>query len=242
MAKRIDSKVKYEKDAASFAEIKERISKEQIELLRYLKADLTNWYNALIAVCFTVGGIAITIGADKNVQENITYPKYFWWGATLLLINGLIIFTYKKNEIERNFRDLPKLRITERDLWKVEKIALELAKGDSSRVDEFNEIKARITLDYEESTKSRTLFRWVVGVFLAIKTDLIFGIMLFALLLMFSQIITFLNIKFNVYNKLLILTAIAYVIYVITEVRSLIKSEKLALEAEQDIKKEILKD
>lgn len=49
--------------AAEYDRHKDEVSKEILNNFRFLKSDLSAWYNSLTMVCFTVGAIAITIGA-----------------------------------------------------------------------------------------------------------------------------------------------------------------------------------
>jgi len=227
--------------AKEFAKYKEEVGKEYISTFKYLKGDLSAWYNSLTTVCFTIGAVALTFGADKAVKDSILYPDYFWLGALLLILDGLLIFWFKKLDIEKEFAGLPTLRQSEADYWKAEKILMEARDGNAGRFQEYENLKEKFTDNYRKQNKHWTFLEWVHNIFKSTMTDITFGLLVFPILLMTSQFTDVAGISLATYKWIFICLLILYLIYCLWSLSKAIKDIKAKQAADRQIEGEILK-
>ena len=237
-----DEKNKLLLKADIYDRAKDEVGKETVNNLRFLKADLSGWYNALTTVCFTVGAIAITVGADRSVKSDILHPGYFWWGTILLITDGILIFFLKKSDIEGEFNEMPKLTEAKADYWQLRNMTLEKANGDNSRAIELIELERRVTKEYVDTQKKWPWHKWVKQIIRAGKTDIVFGVLLFSITLMLTQILDELHIHFKTYNHYLVATLILYALYTAWGGVKGVRVVRRQQAAEARIKKEILKE
>jgi len=224
-----------------FDNMKGDLGKQMIENARFLKGDLSGWYNALTAVCFTVGGIAITIASESPISDSIANPHHYWIGAVLLITNGVLIFFLKKLNIEAEFNDTYKIRETEADLWQSKKTLEEALSGDPSRVQAFMVMRDRINSEYDKTVQKWPWWRWIWKVFIASQTDIVFALLLFPIALMMTQVIQHFSISIYQYNTVLVILVILYAIYYIFQCTKTVRYFRKMQKAEKRINSEVNK-
>ena len=227
--------------ANKYDQAKEKVSDESLNNFRFLKADLSAWYNALTAVCFTVGAIAITVGTDKSVESDILYPHYFWWGTTLLLINGVLIFFLKKLEMESEFMSMPELAEAKADYWQMRNMTIEKANDDNSRANDLKRLEKQVTTDYVDTQQAWPWYKWVGRIIHAAVTDIVFGLLLFPVALMLTQIIGEFHITLSMYVHGVLVVLVLYAIYTIWGGYKGVASARRQQAADLRIRKEVLK-
>jgi len=241
MAGSKEDREKYLRDVEKFESMKDEVGKQYLENFRFIKSQIADWYIALTAVCFAVGAIAITVGSDKTISGDIVHPDLFWWGSLLLIANGTMIFLVRKIELERDDRDIPNLRKTEADLWTARNIARELADGDDSRVDEFAEVRQRILNDYDRRTAKLKWWQWIGYLFHGSIIDMAFGLLLFPILMLASQLLNDIHLSFTLYSWVFWILLIGYLAFMTSQSFKLIGLKKSAQANEEQIKSEVEK-
>lgn len=230
------------REAEKYEKLKESLSLQILENTRFLKSDISAWYNALTAVCFTAGTIAITLSSDKTIRQSIAHPKYFWWGSTLLLMNGVYIFFLKKSEIEKEDRSFYKLRDAEADMWELRNVSKELADGNKDRIESFAKIKKAQSSAYNSTVKKWRMREWLPHLFLASRIDVAFGLLLFPIIMIASQIIAELGLSFQLYKKFFFIALMLYVVYSLVSAFRSADSVKKSHKADNRIKDEVFRD
>lgn len=117
-------KNKFIQEAENYEQMRDNLGNDQLDNFRLIKSHLADWYIAIAAACFAIGGIAISAGKDVTV-----HPALFWWGSVLLIANGVFIFFARKVEIQSEGSGFSDLKQKEADLWTMSKIAREHAVG-----------------------------------------------------------------------------------------------------------------
>lgn len=236
-----DDRKKFLREAELYESMREDLGKTYLENFKFMKTQLSEWYVTLTAVCFAIGGIAITVGIDKTSKYTLDYPHLFWWGSILLILNGIFIFFFRKIEFEGESRGFIELKQKEADLWTMSKIAKEHADGDNSRVEEFTQVAERFQNDYDNHTKTYNWLRWVRFVFFACMLDIVFGFMLFPLLMLASQLIDVIQFPYQSYVYILKYLLLAYILYIILQIIKVVRERKLMIAADDQIKAEVNK-
>lgn len=227
------------READKYDSLKQTVSIQILENARFLKTDISSWYNGLAAVCFTAGTIAITLSSDKIIRQSISYPTYFWWGSALLLVNGVYIFFLKKSEIEKEDRSFYKLRETEADMWTLRNVSREMADGRKDRASEFEKVKTTQSAAYNAVLKKWRIREWIPHLFLASRIDIIFGLLLFPVLMIASQIISELGINFITYKRGFFVILFGYIIYSLSSAHKSANSVKKSQTADRRIRDEV---
>jgi len=227
--------------AENYDKFKDEIGKDYVNNIRYLKTDLSSWFNALTAASFTVGAIAITIGADKTVNSGISHPSYFWCGTFLLILDGVLIFFLKKHDIENNLNEMPQLIESKADYWELRNLTIEKSNGNNLNSDRLKTLEKNVVRDYEELIKKWSWYKWIKKTLQAATTDIVFGLFLFPIILMLSQIINKLHIQMNFYTLILQALLILYIIYTLHGGIIGVKAIKKQQAAEQRIKELVIK-
>lgn len=137
---------------------------------------------------------------------------------------------------------MPNLKKTEADFWTARNIAKELADGDSSRINDFADIRQRAIDDYHKRIKPLDGWRqWCKYVLYASTVDLVFGLLLFPLLMLASQLESYIGVSFTIYRIVFLLLLVLYLVYVGFQMRKSVIKKKAMQEAEQQVKSEIEK-
>lgn len=229
-----EDKEKYLREAKTYEDLRDIISRDYVENFKYVKSQLADWYIALAAVCFAIGGIAISVG-----KNSIAHPVLFWWGSILLIANGVFIFFVRKTELEGESSGFSELKQKEADLWTMSKIAHEHAAGDKARVEEFAVAAERFKNDYDNHSKPAEWWQWIKFVLKACMLDVVFGLFLFPLLLLASQLPNYMHITFDLYWRSFWTLVLLYVIYVIFQGFKAVRDKKKLDKANQQIKSEV---
>jgi len=227
-------KNKFLREAETYESMRDSLGRDYLENFKFVKSQLADWYIALAAVCFAIGGIAISLG-----KSNVVHPALFWWGSVLLIANGVFIFFVRKTELESESSGFSNLKQKEADLWTMGKIAREHADGDESRALEFKLVTERFTSDYDRSSKPRKWWQWVRFVFYACMLDVVFGLFLFPVLLLASQLPNYMHITFRTYSLLLWILLFLYIIYTVLQGFKAVKEKKRSDVAHRQIKAEV---
>lgn len=228
------SKDKFIQEAELYEGMRDNLGRDQLDNFKYMKAQLADWYIAIAAVCFAIGGIAISTG--KNVTS---HPVLFWWASVLLIANGVLIFFAKKVEIESESSGFADLKQKEADLWTMSKIAREHAANDNSRSDEFMTAATRFVEDYDKRSEALKWWQWVKFLAHSSLLDIVFGLLLFPILMLAPQLPNYTNISFETYTRLLWLTLIVYLIYMALQAAKTVKEKKKSDAAARQIKAEV---
>jgi hypothetical protein len=231
------AKNKFTQEAELYEGMRDNLGRDQLENFKYMKSQLADWYIAIAAVCFAIGGIAISTG--KNITA---HPALFWWASVLLIANGVLIFFAKKVEIESESSGFTELKQKEADLWTMSKIAREHAAGDNSRSDEFMGVAKRFVQDYDTRSEALKWWQWVKFSAHTSLLDIVFGLLLFPILMLAPQLPNYLDITFKTYTYLLWLTLVIYLIYMVFQAAKAIREKKKSNAAAQQIKAEVDKN
>ncbi len=235
------SKKEYLEDAKDFENLRDEAVNRYFNNLIFIKTDMSGWHNALTAVCFGVGGVAIAIGADNAHKNLVVHPWLFWGGAFLLLFNGLVIFFFKKIEIEKESAGLVPIKQLISDLWSASKIARELADGKSSREAWIEDFKEKLSTDYDKRVQPTTSWKLVPELFRASLMDIEFGLLIFPILMLSSTVIEPLHIHYHTYKTALICLVVLYIISMIIGLIRVVNTIKKADASTQQVKEEIAK-
>ena len=227
-------KDKFIQEAELYESMRDNLGRDQLDNFKYMKAQLADWYIAMAAVCFAIGGIAISAG--KKVA---THPALFWWASVLLIANGVLIFFARKVEIESESSGFVDLRQKEADLWTMSKIAREHAAGDNGRSDDFMMAATRFVEDYDGHSEALRWWQWVKFLAHASLLDIVFGLLLFPILMLAPQLPNYLHISFQAYGRLLWLTLIAYLTFMVFQAAKAVKEKKKSDAAARQIKAEV---
>jgi hypothetical protein len=229
-------KEKFDHEAEGYEQWREKLSNDQLDNFRIIKSHLADWYIAIAATCFAIGGIAITVG--KHVT---THPALFWWGSVLLIANGVFIFFFRKIEIQAESSGFSDLKQKEADLLTMSKIAHEHAMGDNSRSEEFIAAANRFIDDYDKHSVVKW-WQWIKFIAQANLLDVVFGLLLFPILLLAPQLSNYLQITFETYALLLWGTLVIYFAYMASQIIKSIKEKKKSDAAARQIKSEVDKN
>jgi|GEM_PF-3430960 len=230
---------KYLADAKNFDELKDELGKLYLDTMKFLKSQISEWYVAITAVCFAVGGISISVGSDKAVTGGIVHPSLFWWGSILLIANGIFIFLVRKVELDKESSNLPNLKQAEADFWTARNIALELSNDNNSRVKDFEKVRQHAVDDYEKRVATYNWYGWTKYIVLASLVNVVFGLLVFPIFMLSSQLLNEVHISFKTYQYTLIALLIIYIGYTAQQAYEAAKEKKLVQVAEQQIKSEI---
>ncbi|HUD05705.1 MAG TPA: hypothetical protein VMR18_02170 [Candidatus Saccharimonadales bacterium] len=236
-----EDRERYLRDAEKFENMKDEVGKRYLDNFMFIKAQISDWYIALTAVCFAVGAVAITVGSDKTISGDILHPALFWWGSLLLIANGTFIFLVRKVELEGESSGMPNLRKTEADMWTARNIARELADGNDSRVNEFAEVKQRILDDYDKRTARLKWWQWIGFLFHASIVDIVFGLLLFPILMLSSQLLNDIHMSFTLYSWGFGVLLVGYVTFTAYQAFKMIGEKNAAQANEEQIKSEVEK-
>jgi hypothetical protein len=226
------SRDKFIQEAERYEEMRDKFGSAKLENFRLIKSHLADWYIAIAAVCFAIGGIAITAG--RNVM---VHPALFWWGSALLIANGIFIFFARKAEIQSE--DFSLLEQKEADLWTMSKIAREHADNNTSRSDEFMAAAHRFVNDYDKRSAGPKWWQWVKFAVHVSLLDVVFGLLLFPILMLASQLPNYPGITFKTYTTLLWSVLVLYLIYTAAQVFKAVKERQRSIAAAQQIKREV---
>lgn len=226
-------------EANHYEELKDKLGLQYLENFRFLKSQMSEWYVALTAVCFAIGGISISVGIDKTVRSELVHPGLFWAGSLLLIANGIFIFLVRKTELESESSDFPNLKQTEADLWTARNIAREVAAGDNSRADVFADFRQRALNDYHKRIKLPDWWRWVIYVLHACMIDVAFGLLVFPILMLAAQLLSELHLSFMQYKWGMWILLLLYIIYTINGARKAVRDKKKMQRAEEQIRAEV---
>jgi len=241
MAVNSDDRHKFAKEAETYESQRDEVGRLYLDTFKFIKSQYADWYIAISAVCFAVGGIAISVGTDKTVRDSIVHPGLFWWGALLLIANGVFVFLVRKAELNGESSELPQFRQREADLWSMAKIAREHQEGDDSRADEFINIVKRFQGDYKKHNESLKWWQWIKYIAGAIMVDIVFSLLFFPILMLASQLINDVHITYKEYLWLLWASLVGYIIYLVIQVPVAITQKKTKDAADQQIKNEVTK-
>lgn len=228
---------KFIREAEGYEQMRDNLGRDQLDNFRLIKSHLADWYIAIAAVCFAIGGIAITVGRSVT-----THPALFWWGSVLLIANGIFIFFARKVEIQGESSGFSELKQKEADLWTMSKIAREHATGDNSRSDEFMAAAERFVADYDKRSTTLRWWQWIRFVALTSLLDIVFGLLFFPILMLAPQLPNYLNISFKTYTYLLWITLAIYLIYMAFQAVKAIEEKERSDAAAQQIKSEVDKN
>jgi len=230
-------KDKFTQEAELYEGMRDNLGRDQLDNFKLIKSQLADWYIAIAAVCFAIGGIAISVG--KNVT---THPALFWWASVLLIANGVFIFFLRKVEIEGESSGFSDLKQKEADLWTMSKIAREHAAGDNSRSDDFMAAATRFVKDYDKSSEPLKWWQWVKFSALSSLLDIVFGLLLFPVLMLAPQLPNYPKISFKTYTCLLWLALAIYLINMGFQIAKAIREKKKTVAAARQIKAEVDKN
>lgn len=228
------SKKKLLDEAKGYKELRDQLGRDQIENFKFLKAQVADWYIAISAACFAIGGISVSLAGN-----DIKHPALFWWGSVLLITNGVFIFFIRKAELDSEFSGFPDLRQKEADLWTMSKVAEEYADGDTSRADVFKKSSERFTKDYNSRSTPFTWWKWATFSIQSSLLNLAFGFLLFPVLLLASQLPNYIHITLLEYTQLLVALILLYVSYMGFGIYNSIKQKIKTNNAEAQIKQEV---
>jgi hypothetical protein len=240
MAVSKEERDKYLRDAEKFEDMKDEVGKRYLDNFMFIKSQISDWYIALTAVCFAIGAVAITVGSDKTISGDILHPSLFWWGSLLLIANGTFIFLVRKVELESESKDMPNLRKTEADMWTARNIARELADGDDSRVNEFAEVRKRALTDYSKRTARFKWWQWFGYLFHASIVDIAFGLLLFPILMLASQLLNDIHLSFTLYKWIFWVLLVGYLAFMTYQNFMMVSQKKAAQANEEQIKSEVM--
>jgi uncharacterized membrane protein YfcA len=221
-------------DAKTYEDMRDQLGRSQIENFKFLKGQVADWYIAITAACFAIGGISISLAGD-----DIKHPALFWWGTTLLIANGVFVFFVRKAELDGEFSGFPDLRQKEADLWTMSKIARERAEGDDSRLDEFRLVSDRFVKDYNHQTKPFRWWNWIAFAVRASMLNIAFGFLLFPVLLLASQLPNHMNVTLAQYSLILWSLLVLYLVYMMVGIYRAIHHKKKDAAANLQIKTEV---
>lgn len=224
--------------ARRYDSFKDYVGEQSLANFKFLKSDLSAWYNALTTACFTVGAIAITVGVD---QKAIVYPSYFWWGTLLIIFDGVLIFFLKKLDIEGDFNAMPKLSEAKADYWQLRNMTAEKSNGDNTRAAELKTLEEKVTDDYRGIVQKWPWYKWAQRIILASTTDIVFGLLLFPIGLMLTQVINEFNMNIAQFDTVFKIALGIYIIYMIlgsvVSIRAVLRTQA----ADERIRAEVLK-
>lgn len=223
-------------EAKTYEDMRDQLGQSQIENFKFLKGQVADWYIAITAACFAVGGVSISLAGD-----DIKHPALFWWGTILLVANGVFTFFVRKAELDSEFSGFPDLRQKEADLWTMSKIAREHAAGDNSRADEFKLVSDRFVNGYDHHTKPLRWWNWVAFAMRASMLNVVFGFLLFPVLLLASQLPNHMHITFQQYSLILWGLLVLYLAYVGFGVYKAVRHKKKDAAADLQIKSEVMR-
>ncbi len=229
-----DNKEKFLQEAKNYEDLRDKLGRDEIENFKFLKGQIADWYIAITAACFAIGGISISLAGD-----DVKHPALFWWGSVLLIANGVLIFFVRKTELDSEFSESPDLKQKEADLWTMSKIAREHTEGDSSRSDEFVNVYKRFASDYERRSEPYKWWQWVKFAAQSSMLNIVFGLLLFPVLLLASQLPNYMHISLRLYTSIMLMLIFLYVIYVLVGLTLAIKRKKRLNTAELQIKLEV---
>lgn len=241
MAVNSEDRHKFAAEAENYEHLRDEMGLNAIDNFKFIKSQTADWFIAISAVCFAIGGIAISVGTDKTVRDSIVHPGLFWWGSLLLIANGVFVFLVRKAELNGEASEFPNMRQKEADLWSMGKIAREHEAGDDSRKAEFAVIVQRFQGDYDNRSKTFRWWQWIRYVLHASMIDVVFGLLLFPVLMLASQLIGDVHITFKEYSWALWILLIVYVLYLIEQGFIAVKQKDKTDKADQQIKDEVMK-
>ena len=221
-------------EAKTYEDTRDKLALSQIENFKFLKAQVADWYIAITAACFAIGGISISLAGD-----DIKHPALFWWGSVLLIMNGVFTFFLRKSELDGEFSMFPDMKQKEADLWTMSKIAREHSAGDSSRTDEFKTVSSHFINDYDDQTKSLKWWNWVGFSMRASMLNIVFGLLLFPILLLAPQLPNYLHITLLQYALILWVSLGLFMVYMAVGVYRAIQDKKKDMKADLQIKSEV---
>jgi hypothetical protein len=216
-----------------------KVSREYSDNLRFLRADLSAWYNSVASVCFLSGTIAIT-AATGQPNNYISHPGSFWWGTVMLLFNGVLIFLVKKIDIEGDINDLAILADAEASINVVKNVTAEVKNHNENRVGEVEAEIEKYVQDVDKSHKPLSWTLWIGRLLSSNIPDLILALLVFPIYLLGSQIISKIHVSDQSYWLTFYILVAAFASYVllgnVKTVRSMIKSEKAKSKLYSEIK------
>lgn len=223
-------------EVEKYEDMRDKLGQGQIENFKFLKAQVADWYIAITAACFAIGGISISLAGD-----DIKHPGLFWWGSVLLIANGVLTFFARKAELDGEFSEFPDLRQKEADLWTMSKIAREHAAGDSSRADEFKIVSDRFVNEYNHQTKPLRWWGWIGFAVRASMLNIVFGLLLFPILLLAPQLPNHIHISLLQYSLIMWSLLGLYLIYVAVGICKAVSHKKKDAAADLQIKSEVMR-
>lgn len=221
-------------EAKTYEDMRDQLGRSQIENFKFLKGQVADWYIAITAACFAIGGISISLAGN-----DIKHPALFWWGTALLIANGVFVFFVRKAELDGEFSGFPGLRQKEADLWTMSKIAREHAEGDNSRSDEFKLVSDRFLKDYDHQTKPLRWWNWIAFAVRASMLNIAFGFLLFPVLLLAPQLPNHMHVTLAQYSLILWSLLALYLVYMLVGVYKAIQHKKKDAAADLQIKAEV---
>lgn len=223
-------------EAKSYEDMRDKIALSQIENFKFLKAQVADWYIAITAACFAIGGISISLAGD-----DIKHPALFWWGSVLLIANGVFTFFVRKAELDSEFLGLANLKQSEADLWTMSKIAREHSAGNRTRVDVFKSVSERFTNDYKNDTKPPSRRDWISFAVQTSMPNIVFGLLLFPVLLLASQLPNYMQITLEQYALILLTSCGLYIIYMVVGAYKAVQHRQKEIAADLQIKSEVMR-
>lgn len=221
-------------EAKTYEDMRDKLELSQIENFKFLKAQVADWYIAITAACFAIGGISISLAGD-----DIKHPALFWWGSVLLITNGVFTFFVRKSELDSEFSAFPNMRQKEADLWTMSKIAREHSAGDTSRANKFETVSSHFINDYDDQTKPLRWWNWVCFSIRASMLNVVFGLLLFPILLLAPQLPNYMHITLWQYALTLWTLLGLFMIYMAVGVYRAIQHKKKDVKADLQIKSEV---
>lgn len=223
-------------EAEAYDELRDQLSRDRLEDFKFLRGQVADWYIAITAACFAIGGISISLAGN-----DIKHPALFWWGSVLLIFNGVLTFFIRKAELDGESSESTILKQREADLWTMSVIAQEQAAGDMSRADAFGQASERFADDYDKRSRSPQWWQWVIYVAHASMLNITFGLLLFPVLLLASQLPNYMHITLQTYSVTLWALLAAYIVYMFVGIIASIKDKKKTDRADEQIKAEVFR-
>jgi hypothetical protein len=225
---------KFLHEAESYERLRDELGRDQIENHKFLKGQVADWYIAITAACFAIGGVSISLAGD-----DIKHPALFWWGSVLLIVNGVLIFFVRMAELNGEFSESPDLKQKEADLWTMAEVTREHAQGNNSRKADFKQAFDRFLNDYNKRSKAFKWWAWVMFAIRSAMLNVAFGLLLFPTLLLAPQLPNHLHITLHTYTWIMVISLVAYLIYVGVEIFKSVSQKKAIDRANLQIKSEV---
>jgi len=121
------------------------------------------------------------------------------------------------------------------------KIAREHAAGDNSRADEFKIVSDRFVNDYNNQTKPFRWWGWVGFAIRASMLNIVFGLLLFPVLLLAPQLPNHMNITLSQYSLIMWALLGLYLVYMAVGIYKAVRHKKKDSAADLQIKSEVMR-